>query len=100
MPKRLKQTRTRQGEAAVPSRGANNDKAQQFLARTMDQPEQEHNSFSLISEYMSKIGKRGGRESGKRRMQNLSPEKRSLIAHKAAVARWERVKKERENPQN
>ena len=45
---------------------------------------------SQLSAYMSKLGKKGGRISGKRRMQNLSPEQRTEIASKAARAMWKK----------
>jgi predicted KAP-like P-loop ATPase len=34
------------------------------------------------------LGRLGGRKSGKARMQKLTPEKRSEVARKAALARW------------
>jgi len=34
------------------------------------------------------LGKLGGRKSGKARMKKLTPEQRSEVARKAAVARW------------
>lgn len=43
---------------------------------------------SLLSKIMSEMGRKGGRISGRRRMDNLSPEKRSAIALLAAKARW------------
>lgn len=39
------------------------------------------------------LGRRGGLKSGKLRMTNLSPEQRSEIARKAALARWRKAKK-------
>ncbi len=36
------------------------------------------------------LGRRGGRKSGKVRMQKLTPEKRSEVARTAALARWRR----------
>jgi hypothetical protein len=36
------------------------------------------------------LGRRGGRKGGRARAEKLTPEKRSDIARKAAVARWER----------
>jgi hypothetical protein len=38
------------------------------------------------------LGRLGGRKSGKVRMQKLTPEKRSEVARKAALARWGRQK--------
>ena len=44
-----------------------------------------------VSEYMSKIGRKGGKISGKRRME-MSPDERSRIAAVAASARWRKQK--------
>ena len=44
-----------------------------------------------LSAYMSKLGKKGGKISGAKRIENLSPEKRRAIASQAARRRWERV---------
>jgi hypothetical protein len=43
---------------------------------------------SAVSQYLSAIGKRGGKASGKARLEKLTPEQRSAIAKKAAAARW------------
>ena len=39
-----------------------------------------------VSEYLAKIGKKGGKASGKARLTKLTPEKRSEVARKAAAA--------------
>jgi len=41
-----------------------------------------------IKEAAASLGRRGGLKGGKARAEKLSPEKRSAIAKKAAVARW------------
>jgi hypothetical protein len=38
--------------------------------------------------HMAKLGARGGKKGGKRRMQTMTQEQRSEIALKAARARW------------
>lgn len=48
---------------------------------------------SVISEYLGMIGRKGGRASGKARMLKLTPEQRSEIARKAALARWAKAKR-------
>jgi hypothetical protein len=48
---------------------------------------------SLVSRVMSEMGKKGGKISGKRRMTNLSSERRREIALKAAQARWAKKQK-------
>ena len=41
-----------------------------------------------LSEYMSEIGRKGGKIGGKRRLKTMSAEERKKIAIKAARARW------------
>ncbi len=43
---------------------------------------------SAISEYLAKIGRKGGLKGGKARASKLSARKRSEIAQKAAKSRW------------
>jgi hypothetical protein len=38
------------------------------------------------------LGRRGGRKSGKARMDKMTPEQRSEVARKAAAARWGKEK--------
>jgi hypothetical protein len=38
------------------------------------------------------LGRRGGRKSGKARMEKMTPEQRSEVARKAAAARWKEQK--------
>src|SRR5687767_13750014 len=45
--------------------------------------------------HMAKLGKKGGKASGAKRMENLTDEQRSGIALKAARARWAKVVKKR-----
>jgi hypothetical protein len=45
-------------------------------------------STSEISRVMAELGRRGGKIGGKARMKTLTQEQRSLIAYKAAQARW------------
>ena len=47
-------------------------------------------SPAQISLVMAKMGRRGGRIGGKRRLEKLSAERRREIALKAARARWDR----------
>ena len=44
---------------------------------------------SEFSDYLRAIGRKGGKE----RAKNLSPERRTEIAKKAAKARWDKPKK-------
>ncbi|MGA2465236.1 MAG: hypothetical protein ABSH06_12900 [Thermodesulfobacteriota bacterium] len=41
-----------------------------------------------VSEYLSKIGKKGGLKGGPARAKKLSSKKRKEIARKAAISRW------------
>jgi hypothetical protein len=43
---------------------------------------------SLVSAYLSQIGRKGGLKGGKARAQTLPANKRKAIAQKAAKARW------------
>ena len=43
---------------------------------------------STIGQYLAKIGRKGGKASGKARMTKLTPEQRTEVAKKAAAARW------------
>ncbi|MGB8771348.1 MAG: hypothetical protein WCC92_17150 [Candidatus Korobacteraceae bacterium] len=45
-----------------------------------------------ISEYMAKIGRKGGQIGGKRRLKTMTKAERSKIAASAARARWTRTK--------
>jgi hypothetical protein len=43
-----------------------------------------------ISEYMAAIGRKGGQIGGKRRLKTMTKAQRSMVAAKAARARWKR----------
>lgn len=47
---------------------------------------------TAISEYMAKLGSKGGKVSGAKRME-MPEEQRIEIAKKAAAARWTKAKK-------
>jgi hypothetical protein len=47
----------------------------------------------IISEHMRKLGSKGGKISGAKRMENLSDRQRREIAKNAAVVRWNKSKK-------
>jgi hypothetical protein len=51
---------------------------------------QARNVPSDISEYMAKIGSKGGRIGGKRRLDTMTPAKRKKVAREAARARWDK----------
>jgi hypothetical protein len=92
MPKRVKQRSLDVNEAAFQlvqqsthEPGDEGTPAETPKKRKMKPPK-------AVSEYMAQIGSRGGRVSGRRRKENLSPERRSEIAHQAAQARWKKKK--------
>ena len=43
-----------------------------------------------ISQFMSVMGRKGGKIGGKRRLETMTPKERSAIAFKAAQARWKK----------
>jgi hypothetical protein len=43
---------------------------------------------TAISKYLAEIGRKGGKASGKARMEKLTPEQRVVVAKTAAAARW------------
>ena len=47
---------------------------------------------SAIGQYLAKIGRKGGKASGRARMTKLTPEQRAEVARKAAAARWGKKK--------
>ena len=46
----------------------------------------------IISDYLSRIGRKGGLKGGVARASNLTPERRKEIAEKAVKTRWSREK--------
>ena len=43
---------------------------------------------TTVSKYLAGIGRKGGKASGKARMEKLTPQQRVAVAKKAAAARW------------
>ena len=48
---------------------------------------------TVVSKYLAEIGRKGGKASGKARMEKLTPEQRSAVAKKAATDRWKTAQK-------
>lgn len=90
MPKRLK-------KPARPKRPSDpNQWAHELVRESTEEraPETPAVDFKTqLSTYMSGLGRKGGQESGRRRMENLSEQDRRDIASRAARARWEAVAK-------
>jgi hypothetical protein len=80
----------------VPKRLRKRSDVNQLAAAVVEQARAERPAKSpkaLISQIMSQMGRKGGRKSGARRMENYTPEERREIAFKAAKARWEKEKR-------
>jgi hypothetical protein len=43
---------------------------------------------TAVAKYLAEIGRKGGKASGKARMEKLTPEQRKAVARTAAAARW------------
>jgi hypothetical protein len=80
MPKRVKQRRT----------SDENEIAFQLVQRATQEPEPTPAVPSTISEYMAKIGRKGGKIGGKKRLKTMTKEQRTKVAQKAAKARWKK----------
>jgi hypothetical protein len=83
-------------DGGMPRRNSKLDDAQNAL-RVVEQaigaPLVEKTSRSLISQVMAEMGRKGGKIGGKRRLETMTPERRSQIALKAARSRWSKRKK-------
>jgi hypothetical protein len=66
-----------------------NKLAYQIVQLSTEEPEQPKER-DPVSEYLSKIGKKGGLKGGPARAKKLSSKKRKEIARKAAISRWEK----------
>ncbi len=93
MPKPVKkaQKRTMRLRPSDPNRAA-----QSMLAEHMsrvqggaaDQPVTDPET--IIREHMRKIGSKGGKVGGKRRLETMTKKERAAVAKKAAAARWKK----------
>ena len=50
-------------------------------------------SKTLISQVMAKMGRKGGKIGGKRRLETMTDAERTALAQKAAKARWAKKRK-------
>ena len=46
--------------------------------------------YASLSEYMSVMGRKGGKKGGKRRLETMTQEERTKVARKAALTRWKK----------
>jgi hypothetical protein len=65
-----------------------NELAHQLVRLSTEQSEALLPSKKQLSALMSQLGKKGGKIGGKRRMETMTSEERSLVAQKAANTRW------------
>lgn len=64
-----------------------NQRAAEIVRLSTEEPKAP-NERSTISQYLSKIGRKGGLKGGNARAGRLSPKERRRIAKRAAKARW------------
>jgi hypothetical protein len=71
-----------------------NQLAQRLVNLSTDTEPTRTGSYSSlgISQYMAEMGRKGGKIGGKRRLKTMTAEARSLVAAKAAKARWKKAK--------
>ncbi len=55
-----------------------------------DEPAQAKSFQAELSSYMSQLGRKGGKVSGAKRLENFTEEQRITIASKAARTRWDK----------
>jgi hypothetical protein len=92
MPKRLKKaTQKKPRRPSDPNRAAH-ALMHEHMGRVEESETPPHGDpfRDQLSAYMAKLGAKGGKVSGAKRMKNLSPELRQRIALKAARARWQK----------
>lgn len=98
MPKRLKKAIRKLPIPPKPKRSADPNLAaksilEEHMARVQGTPAADQmvlDPETVIREHMRKLGAKGGKISGSKRMENLSERQRKEIAKKAAAARWGR----------
>jgi len=80
MPKRIKK----------PKRPDDVNELAHFLvnASTSDKDDTVPPTKAQISQFMSEMGRKGGKIGGKRRLETMSAKERKEVAKKAAQARW------------
>lgn len=67
-----------------------NEIAHNLVERSTSEPSESTPQPFSLSEYMSKIGSKGGKIGGKQRLKTMSAKQRKRIAKKAAQARWKK----------
>ena len=71
-----------------------NQLAAEIVRLSTEEPTDEPlHARSPVSEYLAKIGRKGGLKGGKARAKKLSAKERKAVAIKAAQARWSKKKR-------
>jgi hypothetical protein len=50
-------------------------------------------NYTSLSEYMSAMGRKGGKIGGKRRLETMTDKERSILASNAAKVRWQKKRR-------
>lgn len=100
MPKPLKKPVRKLETPAKPKRPSDPNRAAhamlaEHMARVQGEPSPVLDFQAQYKAHMAKLGEKGGKVGGKRRLETITPERRSEIALKAARTRWARVAKKR-----
>jgi hypothetical protein len=100
MPKPLKKTARKPTTPAKPKRPTDpNRAAHAMLAEHMDRVQEEPapvlDFAAQYKAHMAKLGAKGGKVGGKRRLETMSSAERKRAASQAAKARWAKVRKNR-----
>jgi hypothetical protein len=70
------------------------DDVNQLARHLVDIPTKDHvepPTKAQISLVMARLGRKGGKKGGKRRLETMTAEERSKIARDAALARWKKI---------
>jgi len=99
MPKPVKKPVRKLKTPPKPKRPSDpNRAAHSMIAEHMARVQKEEPSPDFEAQYrahMAKLGKKGGEVGGARRMETMTPERRSEVALKAARVRWAKAAKKR-----
>lgn len=70
-----------------------NQLAHEIVSLSTEEPDEPQTEKSVISKYLSEIGRKGGLKGGKARAKKLTKAQRIDIAKNAAITRWKKKKK-------
>lgn len=92
MPKRLSKDK----KPIIKKRPTDINELAYELVRESTEKKEPPVSREEILRVMREMGRRGGKKGGKRRMETMTPEERSRVAHKAAQVRWAKEKQKKQ----